>query len=98
MTSHDWAATLDAFERRLEAQWSALHDGAVEPVPPFAPPTAPSAVPPELVERATQLVWRCRALEESLAGALAKVAEQLERAAETPTGPPAQPVYFDSRI
>jgi hypothetical protein len=93
-----WTATLDAFEQRLEAQWAALHDASVEPVPAFEPPPGAAVLPDEHVACATELVWRCRALEEALAAALAKVTDQLDQAAEPPAGPPAEPVYFDSRI
>ena len=98
MTAMDWATTLDAFEQRLAAQWAALEQGALEPVEPFAPPALAEALPHDFVDRATDLVWRCRALEDALAAALAKVTDQLERAAEPAAGPPAEPVYFDSRI
>lgn len=94
----DWAATLDTFERRLDAQWSALNSGVIEPIGPFAPPPALDPLPAHLVERSTDLVQRFRALEDALIAALAKVGAELEQAAESSAKPPAQPMYFDSRI
>lgn len=92
----DWTAILDAFERNLDAQWSALDRNAPHEAPSFTPPEPTQPLPPELTERATALVWRCRALEDALSAALAKTTEELERPA--PATAPAQPVYFDSRV
>ena len=98
MSTSDWTTTLDAFEQRLAAQWSALEQGALAPVAAFEPPVHTEPLPQDFVGRATDLVRRCRALEDALAAALAKVTDQLERAAEPAAGPPAEPVYFDSRV
>jgi hypothetical protein len=100
MSVMDWEATLDAFEQRLEAQERAYRDGLVEAVPPFEPPAVATAIPAAFVDRATQLVWRCRALEDTLAAALHTAREQLDRVGEAVAGPaaPASPMYFDSRI
>jgi hypothetical protein len=100
MSTSEWAATLDAFEARVAAQWAALGDSSAEPVPPFAAPEVPGPLPEELVARATELVHRCRALEDTLSAALADARQQLERLDEpaTTASSPAEPVFFDSRI
>jgi hypothetical protein len=97
MSSPDWDATLDAFARRLDEQWSALDRNALDEITPFVAPAVDAPLPAELAQRAVELVQRCRALEDSLAAALARVSHDLDRAA-APAAAPAQPVYFDSRI
>ena len=95
----DWVSALDGFEHRLAAQEAALASGVVEPTSSFDPPSLPTPLPHALVERATALVWRCRALEESLEQALKDAAAQLDRIGEAgPARTPSQPVFFDSRV
>jgi hypothetical protein len=101
MSTSEWAAALDAFEARVASQWAALDDPSLEPAPPFAAPAVPGPMPDELVARATELVHRCRALEDTLSAALADARQQLERLDEptaTAGSSPAEPVFFDSRI
>ena len=100
MTDGDWQAALDAFEQRLAAQEASYEQGLVSPVPPFEPPKVTTPLPQGFVARATELVWRCRALEETLAGALQHAQEQLDRVGAAATAPaaPAQPIFFDSRV
>lgn len=100
MSLIDWKAALDDFEDRLTAQWAALEAGSPEPVAAFQPPTVATPVPDLLRDRATELVWRCRALEDALGLALDAAREQLQRVEDSPTAPAAasEPVYFDSRV
>lgn len=100
MSAADWATALDAFEARIAAQWAVLHDGSLEPVPPFDPPAAATALPEHLVTRATELVQRCRALEDALSAALTQATHQLEDLDATThsSSAPAEPVFFDSRV
>jgi hypothetical protein len=100
MNTSEWAKTLDAFEARVAAQWAALENRSLESVPAFAAPAVPGPMPDELVARATELVHRCRALEDTLSAALADARQQLEHLNETGPSPesPAEPVFFDSRI
>jgi hypothetical protein len=100
MSATEWAKTLDAFEARVAAQWAALDDSSLEPIPPFAEPAVHTPLPDELIARATELVHRCRALEDTLSAALADARQQLERLDEpaTTASSPAEPVFFDSRI
>ena len=92
-------SALDGFEHRLAAQEAALSSGLVEAAPSFDPPSLPTPLPHDLVERATALVWRCRALEETLSRALQDAGAQLDRIGEAgPARAPSQPVYFDSRV
>ena len=100
VSATDWETTLTVFEARVEAQWTAHREGSLDPVPMFEPPAAASPLPAHLVTRATELVWRCRALEEALTAALADATAQLARLDETDaaTSAPAEPVFFDSRV
>ena len=100
MTSNQgWHDTLDAFEARLDAQEAALAAGLEDDVAPFVPPQLDQPLPPELQRRATALVWRCRALEDVLQAELNKAQQRLDDlAAEPAAKPPAQPMYFDSRV
>ena len=97
MNSGEWGPTLDAFERRLAAQEAALRSGSLDPVADFEPPARPPALPSEFLTRAQDLVARCRALEDALAAALDSARQDHEHVVRT-AAPPAQPVYFDSRV
>jgi hypothetical protein len=94
----NWDAVLDDFEARLADQWAALRAGSLDGAQAFAPPPVDGPLPPEHVERATALVWRCRELEDALAAALAAATENLERLDRAAPAVPAGPVYFDSRV
>ena len=97
MNDSGWECTLDAFEQRLHAQEVALALGSLDPVAEFEPPAAPTALPTAFLHRATELVARCRALEDALATALATALTDHEQAKRSAAAP-AQPVYFDSRV
>ena len=100
MTDPGWQRTLDDFEATLRAQEASLDQGMTKAVPPFEPPVGLNPMPADFVHRATDLVARCRALEEKLAGALDDAHAQLDRLGETSAvaAAPAQPVFFDSRV
>lgn len=99
MTTVRWAAALDAFEARIDAQAEALARHDAEPVAPFEPPDLPAPLPAELVERAAALVWRCRELEDKLSAAVSDARAALQDAhAKSTARPHNQPVYFDSRV
>lgn len=62
-----WPEALDAFEASLDEHRRALEDGGLPP-PPVLGPEAPGGgelgpLPPELAERARELLRRCRRLE-----------------------------------
>jgi hypothetical protein len=95
-----WAATLDAFEQRLDAQERALDGGSHEAIPAFAPAPDLPPIPVDLVDRAVALVWRCRALEDRVTAALNDAKTQLQALADAAPAPAeaAEPVFFDSRV
>ena len=99
MSSSEWTTILDMFEARLQAQRDALAMGPA-PIEDWAPPAADEALPAELLDRATVLLWQCRELEDELERALSETADSLDRLAEAPAPPAAtpEPVYFDSRV
>lgn len=73
----DWAAALDAFERRIAEQRSALDLGEAGDVPPFVPPARLGPLPPELEARARALLAEATDVEAELAGALVHLGEDL---------------------
>lgn len=95
-----WHTTLDAFEARLDAQAAAIASGDITAIEPFTEPETSNPLPRELTERATELVWRCRRIEEQLAAALQRSQTSIDRLldAPAPSAPAAEPVYFDSRV
>ena len=95
-----WAATLDEFEGSLAAREAALDSGSLDPVAPFEPRDDLAPLPPDFADRAAELVRRCRALEDKLEAALDDARGQLDRLGETTQSPapPAEPMFFDSRV
>ena len=75
MTS--WAATLDAFEARLDAQRTALDAGGAGSIAPFCPPTGLGPLTPDLAPRARELLDQALDLEDELAGNVQSLAVDL---------------------
>ena len=67
---------------------------------PWDEPAPTQPLPRDLMERATTLMWRCRALEDEIELALNGVAASLDRMLEVAatSAAPAEPMYFDSRV
>ena len=99
MSTCDWASVLDTFEARLHAQREALSMGGGA-VAEWQPPALETPMPSELADRAADLVWQCRQLEDEIEQALATASAALDRMLEAPPVPvaAAEPVYFDSRV
>lgn len=58
MTLAAWEAALDRMEDELDAQEQALRAGAVRDVPAFVEPEGLGDVPPQVVDRVSNLVRR----------------------------------------
>jgi len=94
-----WPEALDAFEASLDEHRRALEDGGAPP-PPALGPDLPGAehlgpLPPELAERARELLRRCRRLEAEVEVRRSLLARRM--AVATPDGsvrPPA--CYVDT--
>ena len=99
MSTRGWTAVLDEFEARIHAQREALEMGSAL-IAPWHAPAVDEPLPRDLVERATELVWQCRELEDEIARALGGAAASLDQLLAAPPVPTqaAQPMYFDSRI
>jgi hypothetical protein len=96
----DWAEALDAFERRIAEQRAALDLGEAGELEPFVPPRRLGTLPPELEERARQLLAEATDVEAELAGALAHLGEDLAvvRKLTAATGRPAGARFIDTAL
>ena len=99
MSTCDWAAVLDTFEARLHAQRAALSMGGGA-VSEWQPPELEAPLPADLADRAADLVWQCRQLEDEIEQALTTASAALDRLLAAPPAPvtAAEPVYFDSKV
>jgi hypothetical protein len=96
----DWAAALDAFERRIAEQRDALDLGEAGELEPFVPPARLGPLPPELEERATALLAAATDVEAELAGVLVHLGEDLAvvRKLSASIGRPAGPRFVDTAL
>jgi hypothetical protein len=75
MTS--WAAALDDFEGRLDAQRAALDAGTAGDLSPFEPPIGLGPLPAALADRARDLLAQARDLEQELADNVVALGQDL---------------------
>jgi hypothetical protein len=75
MTS--WAAALDDFEARLDAQRAALDAGTAGELVPFEPPIGLGPIPAALGARARDLLAQARDLEQELGDNVVALAQDL---------------------
>jgi hypothetical protein len=96
----DWAAALDAFERRIAEQRAALDGGDESGLAPFVPPERLGPLPPELAERARALLAEATDVEAELQGALAHIGEDLAvvRRLDAAVGRPAGARFVDTSL
>ena len=90
-----WAAFLAQIEQRLDVAEVGLPQGIVD-VAPFVVPDGLGDLPFELVEWASALVARTRALEDAVTRARADVGRQLAASRRQPSvAAPPRPNFFD---
>jgi hypothetical protein len=72
-----WAAALDDFEARLDAQRAALDAGTAGDLSPFLPPIGLGPLPAALGDRARDLLAQARDLEQELGDNVTALAQDL---------------------
>ena len=95
MTS--WAVALDEFEGRLDEQRAALDQGHAGGLDPFLPPIGLGPLPPELGDRARDLLAQALDLEQELADNVVALGQDLAvvRRVEASTATPQHAHFVD---
>ena len=100
MNHAGWDEAIAAFAARLDEQRTALHAGAADAVPPFAPPPSLGPLPERLRPKAEGLLQEAAELKAEMVARLAATSREAQavRRFVDAASRPVRPTYVDSAL